>query len=57
MGNFRLLQQARCEVIVNCANCNLLEHEWIITEIRTIEAHIDKKNKSIEARQNITDSY
>ena len=29
MGNFRVFQQARCEVIVKFTNCNLLEHEWI----------------------------
>ena len=27
MGNFRLFQEARREVIVNYTNCNLLEHE------------------------------
>ena len=27
MGDFRLFQQARCEVIVKYTNCNLLEHE------------------------------
>ena len=43
MGNFRLFQQARCEVIVKYTNCNLLEHEWIRTGIRTLEAQIDEK--------------
>ena len=57
MGNFRLFQQARCEVIVQYTNCNLLSHEWIRTGIRTLEAQIDEKNKSIEARQNVTGSY
>ena len=57
MGNFRLFQQARCEVIVKYANCNLLEHEWIRTGIRTLEAQIDEKNKSIEAWQNVNGSY
>ena len=27
MGNFRLFQQVRCEVIVKYTNCNLLDHE------------------------------
>ena len=57
MGNFRLFQQARCEVIVKYTNCNLLEHEWIRTEIRTLEAQINEKNKNIEAWQNVTGSY
>ena len=57
MGNFRLFQQARFEVIVKCTNYNLLEHEWITTGIRTLEAQIDGKNKDIEARQNVTGSY
>ena len=57
MGNFRLFQQARCEVIVKYTNCNLLEHEWIRTEIRTLEAQIDEKHKNIKARQNVTGSY
>ena len=57
MGNFRLFQQARYEVIVKYTNCNLLEHEWIRTGIRTLEAQIDEKNKNIEARQNVTGSY
>ena len=43
LGNFRLFQQARCEVIVKYTNCNLLEHERIRTGIRTIEAQIDEK--------------
>ena len=43
----------------NCQypNCNLLEHEWIRTGIRTPEAQIDEKNKNIEGRQNVTGSY
>ena len=57
MGNFRLFQQAWCEVIVKYLNCNLLEHERIGTEIRTLEAQIDDKNKNTEARQNVTGSY
>ena len=57
MRNFRLSQQARCEVIVKYTNCNLLAHEWIRTEIRTLEAQINEKNKNIEARQNVTGSY
>ena len=48
MGNFRLFQEARREVIVNYTNCNLLEHEWIRTGIRRLEAQIDEKNKNIE---------
>ena len=46
-----------CEVIVKYTNCNLLEHEWIRTGIRTLEAQIEEKNKNIEARKNVTDSY
>ena len=57
MGHFRLFLQARCEVIVRYKNSNLLEHEWIRTGIRTLEAQIDEKNKSIEARENVTGSY
>ena len=57
LGNFRLFQQARCEVIVKYTNCNLLEHEWIRTGIRTLEAQIDEKHKNIQARQNVTGSY
>ena len=57
MGNFRLFQQARCEVIAKYTNCNLLEHEWIRTGIRTLGAQLDEKNKNIEARQNVTGSY
>ena len=57
MGNFQRFQQARCEVIVEYTNCNLLEYEWIRTGIRTLEAQIDEKNKNIEARQNVTGSY
>ena len=41
MGNFRLFQQARSEVIVKYTNCNLLEHEWT----RTVQN--DEKNKKI----------
>ena len=57
MGNFQLFQQARCEVIVKYTNSNLLEHEWIRTGIRTLEAKIEEKNKKIEGRQNVTGSY
>ena len=57
MRNFRLFQQARCEVIVKYTNCNLLEHERIRTGIKTLEAQIDEKNKNIKARQNVTGSY
>ena len=57
MWNFRLFQQARCEVIFKYTNYNLLEHEWIRTGIRTLETQIDEKNKHIEARQNVTGSY
>ena len=57
MGNFRLFQQVRCGVIVKYTKCNLLEHEWIRAEIRTLEAQIEDKNKNIEARQNVTGSY
>ena len=53
MGSFRLFQQARCEVIVKYTNFNLLEHEWIGTGIRTLEAQIDQKKKNIEAQQNV----
>ena len=49
-GKFPVFQQARCEVIVKYTNCNLLEHEWIKTGIRTLEAQIDEKSKNIEAR-------
>ena len=55
MGNFRLFQKARCEVITKYTNCNLLEHELIRTGKRTLEAQIDEKN--IEARQNVNGSY
>ena len=57
MGNFRLFQQARCEVIIKYTNCYLLEHEWIRTGIRTLETQIDENNKTIEARQIVTGSY
>ena len=57
MVNFRLFQQARCEVIVKYTNCNLLEHGLIRTGIKTQEAQIDEKNKNIETRQNVTSSY
>ena len=59
MGSFLLFQQARCELIAiyKYTNCNLLEHEWITTWIRTLEAQIDEKNKNIEARQNVAGSY
>ena len=56
-GNFRLFQQARCEVIVKYTNCKLLEHEWTRTGIKTLEPQIDEKNKNIEAQQNVTGSY
>ena len=48
MGNFWLFQQARCEVIVKYINCNLSEHEWIRTEIRTLEAQIDGKIRTLK---------
>ena len=57
IGNFRPFQQARCEVIVKYASCNLLEPEWIRTGIRTLEAQIDEKNKSTEAQQNVSSSF
>ena len=38
-------------------NCNLLEHEWIRTGIRTLEAQIVEKNKNIEAPQKFTGFY
>ena len=57
MGNFRLCQQARCKVIAKYTNCNFLEHEWIRTGIRTLEAQIDEKKKNIQARQNVASSY
>ena len=53
MGNLRLFQQAKCEVIVKYTNCNLLDHELIRTGIITLEAQIDEKNKNIETRQNV----
>ena len=56
MGNFRLFQQVTWEVVVKYTNNNLLEHEWIRTGIRTLEAQIDEKNKNIEARQNVAGS-
>ena len=56
MGNFRLFQQARCEVIVKYTNCNLLEQERIRAGIKTLEAQTDKKIKNIEARQNVAGS-
>ena len=52
-----MFQQAKYEVIVKYKTCSLLEHEWIRTGIRTLEAQINKKNKNIEARQNVTGSY
>ena len=57
MGNFWLFQQAKCEVIIKHINCNLWKHEWVRTKIRTLEAQIGKKNKNIEAWQNVADSY
>ena len=57
MGDFWLFQQARCEIIVKYTNCNLLESEWIRTGIRTLQAQIDEKSKSIEFGQNVTGSY
>ena len=42
---------------IKYTNFNLLEHEWIRTGIRTLEAQIDEKNKNIEARQCVTGSY
>ena len=56
-GNFWFFQQSRCEVIVKYTICNLLELDWIRTGIRTLKAQIDKKNKNIEARQNVTGCY
>ena len=53
----QISNHTRCEVIVKYPNFNLLEHEWIRTGIRTLEAQIDEKNKSIEAQQNVTGSY
>ena len=50
MGNLWLFQQAACEVIAKYTNYNLLEHEWIRTGKRTLEAQIDEKNRNIEAR-------
>ena len=43
-------------MIVKYTNYNLLEHEWIRAEIRTLEAQIEEKY-DIEARQNVTGSY
>ena len=43
--------------MVKYTNCKLLEHKWIRTGIRTLEAQVDEKNKNIEARQNVTGSY
>ena len=57
MDNFQTFQQVRCEVIVKYTNRNLLEHKWLRTGIRAIEAQIDEKNKNIEAWQNVTGSY
>ena len=57
MGNLRFFQQARCEVFVKYTSWNLLEHEWIRTAIRTLEAQIDEKNKNFETRKNVTGSY
>ena len=48
MGNFWLFQQATCEVIVKYTNCNLLEHEWIRTGIRTLEAQLKKKIRTFK---------
>ena len=48
LSNVWHFQEARCEVIVKCTNCNLLEHEWIRTEIRTLEAQIDEKVKTLK---------
>ena len=58
MRNFRLFQQARCEVIVILQVYKLqFIRKWIRTGIRTLEAQVDEKNKNIEARQNVTGSY
>ena len=57
MENLRLIQQARCEVIVKYINCNFLEHQWIRTGIRTLEAQIDENNENTGARQKVTGSY
>ena len=43
--------------MVKYTNCKLLEHKWIRTGIRTLEAQVDEKNKNIEAWQNVTGSY
>ena len=48
LSNVWHFQEGRCEVIVKCTNCNLLEHEWIRTEIRTLEAQIDEKVKTLK---------
>ena len=48
LSNVWHFQEARCEVIVKCTNCNLLEHEWIRTEIRTLEAQIDEKVNTLK---------
>ena len=48
LSNVWHFQEARCEVIVKCTSCNLLEHEWIRTEIRTLEAQIDEKVKTLK---------
>ena len=48
LSNVWHFQEAWCEVIVKCTNCNLLEHEWIRTEIRTLEAQIDEKVKTLK---------
>ena len=45
------------EKAVKYTNYNLLEHEWIRTGIRTLEAQIYEKDKNNEARQNVTRSY
>ena len=46
MGNFRLFQRARCEVIVKYTNCNLLEQERIRAGIKTLEAETDEKKRT-----------
>ena len=43
--------------MVKYTNCNLLEHGWITTGIRTLEAQIDEKSRNIVAPQNVTGSY
>ena len=57
MGTFRIFQQARCEAIVKYTNCNLLEHEMNKNRNKNTWGSNWRKNKNIEARQNVTGSY